>query len=687
MPVIRVDRVSKRYRSRAGGRALLGRGGLFDRLRGVGRETQLVLDGITFSVEKGESLGIIGANGSGKSTLLKIIAGVTVPSSGNVRVEGRVASLLELGAGFHPMLTGRENVYLNAGLLGMRHAQVEERFDDIVAFSGIGEHIDSPVETYSSGMYVRIAFAVAAHTNPDVFLIDEVLAVGDEQFQRRCRNRIGELMEQGKTILFVSHDLGIVNTLCNRVVLLSQGKLIERESPRDAIDFYLRQVGAENGLHSFSQGGTEAILCDGRVSLFREGHELSAPGGFVFQMYNLGRWHTSTEADWQITVRTPRGCIARGRMPRLPITLLWRLDIVDGELQWEMGYECERAIEIDATELRMLLPSSMTRWACDDLSGAFPELRPEDTAFTPVTTPEPLCEMAAFLPPEGSDHPAVIARMKCPRPRITGDLINTDYITGCRLFRIAEHSPRGAATLVEGAYDWLSLRVGTGTPETVRLMGEQAGKFVLQSGGLTACFDRGKVRLAKDGVQITKHLHLYASLRVGSLWNDSTALRWERFERDGESFTAEGVSRRFPFRLIWTMRPCEKGFAILIELEATEAFEADEYQTSIVLMPEYRAWRTEHEKGVYPDIEPGEGDWNHINRTYSPAAFAEATGPGLPTVRIEADGQLPHWMTAINTSALENARVLQALRIPDRTAMLRFAPGRHPYFSGCVRAE
>ena len=228
---------------------MVARRAVVDWIRGRKVEPVMALRDVSFTVDPGESLGIIGANGSGKSTLLKILAGVTLPTEGHVTVRGRVASLLELGAGFHPMLTGRENVYLNAGLLGMRHAQVDEVFDRIVAFSGIGDFMDQPVDTYLSGMYVRIAFAVAAHVNPDIFLVDEVLSVGDEAFQRKCRVKIGELREQGKTIVFVSHDLGSVNSVCDRVVLLNRGQMISRGSPKETIDFYLRQIGHASGVH------------------------------------------------------------------------------------------------------------------------------------------------------------------------------------------------------------------------------------------------------------------------------------------------------------------------------------------------------------------------------------------------------------------------------------------------------
>ncbi|NLF58354.1 MAG: ABC transporter ATP-binding protein, partial [Candidatus Hydrogenedens sp.] len=259
MRVIEAEHVGKSFPARRGARDLRGKGGLRDWLLGRKTETFEALRDISFSVEQGESLGIIGRNGSGKSTLLSILAGVTLPTTGTVTVRGRVASLLELGAGFHPILTGRENVYLNAGLLGMRHAQTDAVFDEIVKFSGIGPFIDQPVETYSSGMYVRIGFSVAVHSNPDIFLVDEVLSVGDEEFQRRCRRKIGELREQGKTIVFVSHDLGIVNALCGRVVLLSDGRMLDRGTTQKTVNYYLRQVGAEKGTHTFSRGDLEVI--------------------------------------------------------------------------------------------------------------------------------------------------------------------------------------------------------------------------------------------------------------------------------------------------------------------------------------------------------------------------------------------------------------------------------------------
>ncbi|ADX73684.1 ABC-type polysaccharide/polyol phosphate transport system, ATPase component [Pseudarthrobacter phenanthrenivorans Sphe3] len=197
------------------------------------------LKDVTVEVKTGETVALLGLNGSGKSTLLKHISGVMLPDTGSVRTRGRVAGLIEVGAGFHPDLSGRDNVFLNGAILGMTEQQVRERFDDIVAFSEIGQFIDTEVKFYSSGMYLRLAFSVAVHTDPEVFLIDEILAVGDEPFQRKCIDKIQELAREGKTLVVVSHDLDLVSRICDRGILLEHGN-VKFDGPIEAAVALLR---------------------------------------------------------------------------------------------------------------------------------------------------------------------------------------------------------------------------------------------------------------------------------------------------------------------------------------------------------------------------------------------------------------------------------------------------------------
>jgi lipopolysaccharide transport system ATP-binding protein len=198
----------------------------------------LALDNVNFEVQEGEVLGIIGRNGAGKSTLLKILSQVTLPSSGQIKIKGRIASLLEVGTGFHPDLTGRENVYLNGAILGMTKAEIRGKFDSIVAFSEIEEFIDTPVKRYSSGMYVRLAFAVAAHLEPEILIVDEVLAVGDASFQKKCLGKMGQVSREGRTILFVSHNAAAIRALCSKAILLTNGAVAASGGVSDVTTLY-----------------------------------------------------------------------------------------------------------------------------------------------------------------------------------------------------------------------------------------------------------------------------------------------------------------------------------------------------------------------------------------------------------------------------------------------------------------
>lgn len=258
--IIQIDSISKHYR--------LGEGGGTDSLReaisnsmsrmgkrliGKGeprarRKDFWALKDVSFEVNKGDVVGIIGHNGAGKSTLLKILSRITDPTSGTANIWGRVGSLLEVGTGFHPELTGRENIYLNGAILGMTTGEIKSKFDEIVEFAEIEEFLETPVKRYSSGMYVRLAFAVAAHLEPEVLIVDEVLAVGDAKFQARCMNKMQDVASHGRTILFVSHNMGAVQSLCNRGVVLSHGEVIAQGTSKDAVSAYLSVLDEKSNI-------------------------------------------------------------------------------------------------------------------------------------------------------------------------------------------------------------------------------------------------------------------------------------------------------------------------------------------------------------------------------------------------------------------------------------------------------
>jgi ABC-type polysaccharide/polyol phosphate transport system ATPase subunit len=237
---LKFDRVSKKYRiyhESEGKTSPTKLMRLVQRLRG-NWDDFWALRNVSFEVERGEALGVIGQNGAGKSTILKLLYNITAPTKGRIHINGRLAALIEIASGFHPELTGRENVYLNGSLLGMERREIRRKLDSIVDFAGVSRFIDTPVKRYSSGMYLRLGFSIAAHLDPDILLLDEVLTVGDAEFQSRCLERINQLRKAGTTIVFVSHNLGAVENLCDRVLLLRQGEIFRSGSPRYVISEY-----------------------------------------------------------------------------------------------------------------------------------------------------------------------------------------------------------------------------------------------------------------------------------------------------------------------------------------------------------------------------------------------------------------------------------------------------------------
>ncbi len=335
VPVISVESLSKRYlvgqRSEPRGhygyvalRDIIGR-----EIRNAARKTLDVIRGrqvvqgdrieefwalrdVSFQVMQGDVVGIVGRNGAGKSTLLKVLSRITAPTEGRIILRGRVASLLEVGTGFHPELTGRENIYLNGAILGMTRAEIRRRFDEIVAFAEIARFLETPVKRYSSGMYVRLAFAVAAHLEPEILIVDEVLAVGDAEFQKKCLGKMSEVAGGGRTVLFVSHNAAAVRHLCNTALVLDQGRVVFAGNQNAALDFYHATTTRRNTASSFSLRHRSPDLT--LVSV-----DISPPSiKFGERVVITGRWHVRRplQAGFEIFLKDkdlhPLGCYSTG---------------------------------------------------------------------------------------------------------------------------------------------------------------------------------------------------------------------------------------------------------------------------------------------------------------------------------------------------------------------------------------
>ena len=327
-----------------------------DRSKKGSSEYAWALKDISFEVKQGEVLGIIGRNGAGKSTLLKILSRVTQPTTGQIKVKGRIASLLEVGTGFHPELSGRENIFLNGAILGMRKAEIARKLDEIIDFSGCERYIDTPVKRYSSGMYVRLAFAVAAHLEPEILIIDEVLAVGDAEFQKKCLGKMKDVAGEGRTVLFVSHNMGAVGQLCSQVICLSQGQIKSFGKTSFAIEEYIRQskIPTKDSINRYSPDvNKDAQILQIRI-LDSNGNQVHAIG------HNF---------DWSIEVEY----VVRRPVPDLTLGLLLRdhMDRSIGALQKVINFKNSEKLGGQNCKLRFLIAKEQITPRSISINAAF----------------------------------------------------------------------------------------------------------------------------------------------------------------------------------------------------------------------------------------------------------------------------------------------------------------------------
>lgn len=685
MTMVDAREISKTYPTTGGARALLGRGGIGTWLRDT-PPPRPALAPLSLHIAKGEAVGIIGRNGSGKSTLLKLIAGVTAPTTGSLVVHGRVASLLELGAGFHPMLTGRENVYLNAGLLGMRHAAVDACFDAIVDFSGIGAFIDQTVDTYSSGMYVRLAFSVAIHTDPDVFLVDEVLSVGDESFQRKCRARIMALKAAGKTIVFVSHDLGTVQTLCDRVLLLDQGQLLSRGTAQDTIDFYLRQIGQESGIHRLLSGDSELLFNHGRLSLYYRQREITAPLGLKVQLLCMGSYHESTAATWTLTRRDQTWLEAEGLFPRLPVTIHLTARLVGEVVHANVAWENHQPLRLDYVAVQCFFPTTYTRWFYAGDAGTFPTIEVTDRQWGNVVPSQHNAGPTYLLPPEDSAAPVVSIDVDSDQTAVPLQLDITDYLTQACLAHITEAIPPAACPLPPACRQLaaLTLDLTRHANDVVAALEQAQANRTLKGPGGTARMERGAIIITGDEAPVTEGLHLHLRLKTAGLWTLSHGLQWAPPVREGTSITATAHTPRLPCRIHWSLEPCDDGVRVKMVLEASAPIRIDEYNVSLELAAAFDRWETPGETGLFSPVD-GPPDWRHLNQSFAAGDWVRGCAPDRTTITLSAEATLgTAHPAALQIGGDPGGSVLQILCSPGQQTAFALAPGRHVLFCGLI---
>lgn len=370
MQLIKLNNISKSYEVQQKGPFLTA--AILRGLVRVKRNIFWALKDISLEVGEGESIGIIGENGAGKSTLLRILTGVTLPTKGSVNRKCRIGSLLDLGAGFHPYLTGRENIFLNGILLGMEKKRIKKLFTQIVDFSGISEFIDAPVYTYSNGMYLRLGFSIAVHLDTDLLVVDEVLAVGDEEFQRKCLDKVNELLSIGKSLVLVSHDLNLIKSICKKVGWLSNGKLLNFGDPNKITSQYLLDVSRRQGMAIIDNFPLTLVFQKGKLIIFWHGIELTKNLCGYASVFYMGGWQDSTQAHWEINLSKNK-IVATGAWFKIPLVQTWEIEINGNNIIWQINLKVKEPLCVDHEAINLMLSENYANWQMQSQKGQFPQ--------------------------------------------------------------------------------------------------------------------------------------------------------------------------------------------------------------------------------------------------------------------------------------------------------------------------
>ncbi|HPQ41036.1 MAG TPA: ABC transporter ATP-binding protein [bacterium] len=337
--------------------------------RQAGDGTLWALRHVSVNIMPGEVWGIIGRNGAGKSTLLKLLSRVTRPSEGNFDIVGKTYSLLELGMGFHPELNGIDNLYVAGAIQGMSRKTIRENLDSIVTFAGIGDAIYQPLRTYSSGMRVRLAFALAAHTHPDILILDEILAVGDEAFQRKCFEAVRTFLKRGVTVLFVSHDMKLVSLICTRCMLLHHGEIIDVGAPEEVIESYSRIIGP-----GIQRGAVTLTRARHYMQLFIDNFSVTRRFGLYTSVRSQGVWYDPGYILWDEEVHDTDRITMSGHYITVPLGMTWEFRFVsDTEIEWIIWFDIDASLHLDRFQINIMLNHRFSYWFAEDLSyQAFP---------------------------------------------------------------------------------------------------------------------------------------------------------------------------------------------------------------------------------------------------------------------------------------------------------------------------
>jgi len=663
---------------------------------------------INLSVEKKEVLGVIGQNGAGKTTLLKLIAGMLMPDKGRVDVDGRVSALMELGAGFNPEFTGRENIMLNARMYGLNETRLEGIAGEIAEFADLGRFIDAPIKYYSQGMYMRLAFSLAIFVAPDILLIDDMLAVGDQEAQEKCIKKVLELKDQNKTIILVSHDMNMVSKLCDKTILLENGKIIQEGLPQKVISSYMETSGKKEGIAIIEKKDYRVVFNNGRIYLSYKGIPITkGMGGYTaFLDPSINNWNTSHNLYWQIEDCAPDTITAQGKSFNEAFRQNWTINLEDGQLKWNISAQ----EDIKGLHLDLIVRPQYSRWIALNDNGIFPPFSHKYNwqDLSREGFPEGLIGISPDSKTEAI--PYLIAQKQDSKPK----LFNTGYqdegrVLQCHLdkgdplsiklfsdkasFDDCMKGLRGEFVFKEEKKSELKRLQEEKEKRDLELREEARKKEllaqrILSSGDLRlfADLDNKAIRLYCKDREITAGSGLTSSFYTSGRWFDPIDAEWKTEKISEDELILSLHYAQLALSTVWHLR-CSNGILYVeSDMKLGNPLSIINIDTRLTLQGAYENWKSAGEEGSLSvnryinDIGPIRLKDNRISQM----VFIPGAG-SLPKLSFEAISRPDEIITSIyrrKEAGAEPVYINFSLIVPEKDKAIE--PGNYNYFEGKI---
>lgn len=639
------------------------------------------LKGISFQLDKGEILGIIGENGSGKTTLLKLIAGMLTPDRGKIKILGRVSGLFELGSGFQTELTGRENVYLGAGLFGLTQSQINEKYKEIVNFADLGRFINAPVKYYSQGMFVRLAFAIAIHMDPDILLIDDTLAIGDEYFQKKCIKKIFELKEQNKTIIFVSHNMNILRELCERAILIKEGRIIKDEVIDKVIPLYTQLIGTSKGSGVLKNGPLELIFNNGRMFMNWQNKLLTSNSGGYVSLRISEKWYNSFQAEWEIKTDDEKNLLAIGRFTDLDLIEVWKLALTDNyNIKWDVELQCPEPLVIQEGYVNIMLTNEYKKWFTPSGEGDFPAFSDTSANWKPLLETNISTKCIGAAENLESKIPYLAFEKTIDSSGISAQILNADYLDNCRVLQYRILGLKHYSAIQSGKFIYFSGKITLSLQDLDSYLNEFKENLILVEDKDKLIFDCGRLILFCKDSAITKSGHIGTWIQANGKLYFSYSADWQ-IEKEGEhKLIAKGTWPDLDVILIWEIQFLDDAyFSWKLKLEVIDQVQIKEQGCWFMLSEKYDRWSCDYGEGNFPSgfLDIG---MDMIQRCISKGTIVlYSQGDLLPpfSLLLSEDGET--FAKVFNSDLFFRSRVLRLQRITAEENQ-GFNPGEHKCF-------